>query len=664
MAKTSAEVLIDFSPKTVIDTKCETSNNNDTIGYTDGIVIGQSSTLQNDYFATLEHNIFLLDGTFIIAEPSSKPYGYFGSEVSDNDCKLKNSNIKLILTNLNNGDEKSVVLPGITLYFDKVIHPYLIEYSVTGDLYTNKLINNIKNGTIVVFDDINNIQSIDIKFLDTKFPGMHPRLFRIALGFKYNFTKEDIISLVINEEISPITSVLPVNTAELVVYNFDIMQNNTLKSFQNNNIYALISGIINDEKIELGCFYIDKISSENKYITKISLISLTKQLYDEIIVPDSGYNYKLEDYIDYTLCGGKYTYFIPDDIKSERKIIYFKTGKSKELFQQVLFLYGLMVNDLYNNFSIEKLNTQKIKSILYPSQVIDDVKLEKIEPINVITVDTIDYINPENIGQQKWLNQYNFTTIYQDNITDDSLHLEFERPANIFRYKMFRKVTTDTGYEILEEIDTDDVSKVIQTTSSTGEKIDSFPMVDPGTGTSTSNPIKFSWYNRFYEGYASHYSYTFRPQNSGNITNYKDYVFKIDVAYFIEEKKKYTLKKYTPINENLLYINNPEIFNSKNVAEFAQNTLDYYNNIDLKIEANYINTNINNSNITRAGDTVYMYIDNYNMIKTTIVKQTIDITNGFVTKMTGIANSGSMYSHEYMSTNADSTMYMDDNTLI
>lgn len=673
MSKTSAEVIIDYSPTEQINITCQSNNNNPEISNINNFAGYTSPTIQNDNFAQLSHNIFILDGTNTIAEPSIKPFGYFGNEVSDDDCKLKDSNIKINLNNFNNSSDNGIDLLGVTFYFGNYINESDIEYTLESNTYQQKIIHPTSNEYKCIFSDPKDIKSINLRITETKFPGMHPIIFYMRLGITYNFTEKDISSLVINDEISPITNVLPVNTAELTVLsdgkesNYENIE--VLLSMSNKNINVIINGIIDDKLIFIGIFNIDKIEYTNRHELKMSFVSLTKELYDYTLIPESGKNYTLDGYISYTL-NGKYIYSLPDDIKSQHKIIYFKKGKGKDLFQQVLFLYGLMVNDFHNKFTITKLNTSKINITIYPSHVIDDVKITRINPINKVTVDTIDYINQETLSPGAWWNSLNFTTVFQGNITGDELFLEFERPANIFRYKLMRKITDGvTKNYRLEEIDDPDVGKVIQTIWSTGTYEPSIPMSDPGTGTSTDNPVKYSWYNSFGGNYTSHYFYTFRPQNVGVITNYKDYVFKIDVAYFIENKGQYTIQKENIINENLLHIEKPSIFNTNNVTEFASNILNYYGNIDLKIDASYINVNYfkdqnNKYLIPRAGDTVYIYKDKTTMLKTTIVKQSIDIGKGFLTKMTGIANSVSIYSHEYMTSNANSAMYMNDNTLI
>lgn len=670
MSRTSGRVTINFIPTISIYSSCNATNNNNEIGNIKTLVTQMLSTIQNDNFATLEHNIFLLDGTYSIAEPSEHPYGYFGTELSGDDCKVTNSNVKIILTKPNNVTYETIDMAGITIYTDSISN---IEYTIEGNTYQKKIINLTKEKSQIVFNDPKNIMYIDIDVRETRFPHMHPRLYFVLLGFFLDFTDKEIVSLVINEEISPISNVLPINTAELLVHSEDFtmfdINSNLIDMVQKSKIGAIINGIIDDVELNLGYFFLDKFEFTNTNDIKISFVSLIKKLYDNTIVPYAGFKSTLEQYVKYIL-NDEYNYSIPDNLKNIVKTIYFQKGKTKDLFQQLLFLYGLMVNDLNDRFEITKLDKSKIKTTLYPSKVLDGVKIERIDPINIISVDTIDYNDQEDVKAGQWWNAYNFTTIYQDYIPEDgNLYLEFETPANLFRYKIFEieyiGSENKPDYK-LTEITGNRVDEVI-TSQYNGQTINSVFYSDPGTGTSADNPHTYSLYNKIRGGYTYHYNNTFKINHIESLMpgNLNKYIIRIDVALFIKETGQHTVRKQTSTKDNLLHIEKPEIFNKSNVSEFAQNTLDYYNDINSKIEASYINDNMfQNKTIVRAGDTVYMYIDNNIMVKTTIVKQTIDLSNGFLTKMTGICDSNTRYGHIYMQNNSNEQMYMGNNTLI
>lgn len=641
MGNTSAEVYIELNNHINLTTECESTNVNEDISSISNFVT-KTSTIQNSYFATLEHNLFLLDGKISIAEPSVKPYGYYGTEMSDDNCVLKDSNVKIILNPIENNP---VDIYGITIYFGNILYCSAIEYIIAQRDISQKKTIYPKDDTLqIVFSDTKDIQSITVNFINTKFPGMHPRVSYVYIGLFYHFTDKDIISLVLNEEISPISSALPVNTATLSVYSptgeYDITNNVVLPAFLKNNSHASIYAIIDDIETCIAELLIDSWEAKNKYELTFNFVSRIKEL-DDFTHPafDYIYNDNLDEWLN--LIGNVgFSVNVPNN--TNRYNIYLKQGTYRELYQQVLFLYGMMVNDLHgNSFNITKLDTYKIKATLYTSQVLDDLKLTKVDPKNAITVNTIDYV--QQLNGSYW-NSYMYTHLYKGEI-NGSITLEFNKPADSFRYRLIPKTGSNTASEGIKNRYAGGVIQV-NGNLSVNEYLDKGQSAYPSQW----------WYNTF--DYRHVLAYTFIPQNYGDI-NYRDYIFDIYLTYEIEKKSQYKLIKNNTVNQNLIYIDKPDIFNSDNVKEFAKNTLDFYNNIDLKVEASYINTDL-----IRAGDTIYMYVDNNTKIKTTVVKQSIDLANGFLTKMTGISNTINYIANQYMSSNSDAVMYMDDNTIL
>ncbi|MDE7425379.1 MAG: hypothetical protein K2N51_17105 [Lachnospiraceae bacterium] len=633
MARTSAEVLIEFMPKQTITTKCTATNIDTSKSDINNLIIPASSIIQNDNFATLEHNICLLDGTFRIIEPNAKPWGYFGNVLSDDNCHVQGTNINLVLNGVNNA---RVELGGITLYFGDDKYTSSIEYSVDGATYQKKIINPTKKDYRLVFEDSKDIRTIKFYFRETKFPNMHPRLMEIMLGVSYHFTEKDITSLVLNEEISPISNVLPVNTAKLSVYSetgeFDIINNSVVPAIAKNNVTAVIKAIVDGKSTPLATFMLDSWETQDKYDMTFNFVSLTKELDDYTYNPVNGQNTDLRGHLQYLL-GGKFAYNAP---VTNSFPIWFKKGTLRELYQQLCFVYGVMSNDMNgNSFKITKIDQSKIKATLYPSQVSDDVKLTKVDSVNKVTLDLLDYLPTVPIGTTFKFKDLNYNAAYKGEMSTSGKVVEFQKPAHYFRYRLINKSNN---------------------TPVTGDS--SIGSVFTGEFGASKNQYSDEWWYNGLNGDGYNLSFHFRPNNTSSI-NVNDYIFEIEVAFAIEVTSQYSVKKGTPKNENLLYIDKPSIFNTDNAPEFANNTLEYYSNIDLKVECSYVNTDL-----VRVGDTVYIYTNNNTMVKATVVKQSIDLMNGLLTKLTGISLSESIYSHEYMESDANAAMYMNNNTLI
>lgn len=202
-----------------------TSSNGETaFSHADQLADGLTKTAHR--YATLEHNLWVLDGSFELL-PASAPYdddGYIGSELSGEDGTF-------------------AVPPTITISFSKVYETYLEGLSITwGTAYENEIADTFTitayNGSAevakktvtgntdmvsVVFMEITNYDSIVITIDKWAFPWHRARVQSLTLGIQHTYTKANVQEYTHRQSADLLSAELPDVEVTFQVSNLDFL---------------------------------------------------------------------------------------------------------------------------------------------------------------------------------------------------------------------------------------------------------------------------------------------------------------------------------------------------------------------------------------------------------------------------------------------------------
>ena len=172
-------------------------------------------------FATLEHNFWLLDDSFIPmpVNLNSLTWGWFSQSMSGADGYFLNPPT---LTISFTGPHKS---PGITLYFYPDTNDFAELIRVTWYGSSNNILKaniyTMNNVAAAVKEEIIDYYKIKIELLKTNNPYRYTKIFAIDFGVVYVISNDMINETEILEEIDPISDVLKINT-----FRFNLLHKN------------------------------------------------------------------------------------------------------------------------------------------------------------------------------------------------------------------------------------------------------------------------------------------------------------------------------------------------------------------------------------------------------------------------------------------------------
>lgn len=162
-------------------------------------------------YATLEHNIWTLDGTCEIL-PDNAPYGnngFVGNTLSDENCEY--SVIPTITITFSK--VFSEVIPGITVTWAPAYGEYadsfrLTVYNESNQVYQTTVTDN-QDITSVIEHDIQNYNRIVVEVLKWCKPSRRARIEQIIVGIEKIYSKSELISYSHDMTVDPLSAELP-----------------------------------------------------------------------------------------------------------------------------------------------------------------------------------------------------------------------------------------------------------------------------------------------------------------------------------------------------------------------------------------------------------------------------------------------------------------------
>ena len=610
MANSSVELSININPDIDVFSSISTvssSNNNTNLSDIDSLIIEeyQSETnIEISPFMTLEHNINILDGSleeYNNTDDNLKKYGYFSTNLSGNDCSCNNT----ITIDFNTGTSP-VNIYG--LLFDFTDNKYILNNSIAFTDTNNTIISNLFYPTSSLsreFNKFSNLKKIVISFIETRFPRMFCRVNYISFDLSYIFRSQEIISCNFKEEFSPISQVLPITTCDVSIYSpyneFDLINNTGISDILGKGYLCQLYGIIDNTHFLMHTLHIDSIEGQEDNIIKIKLISLIGLLSNYYYSPKYLMFGSAQTIISEVLSGTNIPYSIDKNLNNTFSNIFLNSGNVREILQSILFLINACINDKAGILEIYKIK-YTVTNTIDESVILGFPKISKIASGQTLAVTFYDY--DYQFKGQGTAKNLQYSVLYEGMLTTDGIEFNFEKPVTVLRYKIYN----ESGAEITENKNDPSIPGAIFISSG------DYMILNISKLSNTYGTLK----------------YKIIPHNT-NVVDLTKVTYKIEVNYWLEFKNTHI--EGNSNSNNIIKIDNMKIFNKDNVSSFSKYIYDYYDNNTFKVEFTYLwNGNI------RTGDTVYIYTDYKHILRGTILKQSIDLGNGFISNAVAVGN--------------------------
>lgn len=179
------------------------------------VVAGNSSMTATPKYATLEQNLWSLDGTRSVA-PNNGPYqnaGYVSADDSVGRVTLSFSTLR------------RATVSGVTIVWSSEFDEYPTRFSVTvkngNTVIASKVVENNASSTSLVDLEISNYNTVVVEAFDWCLPNRRFRVERIYVGHIMTFTKNELLSYTHEQSGNLNSAELPKNSIEFSVDNRD-----------------------------------------------------------------------------------------------------------------------------------------------------------------------------------------------------------------------------------------------------------------------------------------------------------------------------------------------------------------------------------------------------------------------------------------------------------
>lgn len=199
-----------------------TAEDNGHIEYSDTNYVVADGDKNIHPYATLERNLWLLDGSReILPDNDYGSVGYVGSEFCGTDRVFTNTPV----VSISFSQIHSNVLQGITVRWSEFLNEYAEEFVVTaynGDtVVATKTITDNESVLSIVQMDIVNYDKITIDIIKWSMPYRRARIDEIFIGILHIYSKKSIFSYNCSQNVDPISAELPKAEVSFSVDNLD-----------------------------------------------------------------------------------------------------------------------------------------------------------------------------------------------------------------------------------------------------------------------------------------------------------------------------------------------------------------------------------------------------------------------------------------------------------
>ena len=190
-----------------------TSESNGEMDFSDSSSLVEEAEKEPVRYATLERNIWVLDGSFLIL-PDSPPYGengYIGNALSGDDGSYQENALPTITISFS--QVFSALIPGLTITWGTAYDEWADSFRITAYNGSSQVAQKTVTGntgvTSVISMDIQNYNRITIEVLTWRLPGRRARIENILIGIERTYTKSDLMSYSHTMFVDPLSAELP-----------------------------------------------------------------------------------------------------------------------------------------------------------------------------------------------------------------------------------------------------------------------------------------------------------------------------------------------------------------------------------------------------------------------------------------------------------------------
>ena len=188
------------------------SSNGDT-GYASTVEITDTTVKSPPHYATLEHNIWGLNGEQTIL-PDSAPYGdtgYVGNAICDDTGVFSTPPV----VSISFSKVHIPLVPGVTITWSEEYGEYATSFRVKAYNGSTVVFNQLCEGNesvrTVVDADLQQYDKISVEILKWSRPHRRARMIRIVIGTDIVYTKDDLMSYTHTQSVDLLSGTLPKN---------------------------------------------------------------------------------------------------------------------------------------------------------------------------------------------------------------------------------------------------------------------------------------------------------------------------------------------------------------------------------------------------------------------------------------------------------------------
>lgn len=332
-------------------------------------------------YGTLEHNQFKLDGSFSQPENSlaGKIQGLWSNILSNSKGEfLKPLSLTVDFSTLHSS-------VGLTFDFHQDTEDFASEIRVSwydekgGKLSVRNFL--LKETFYVASEQVIGYQKIVIEFLKTNKPYRRAKLKEIQFGAEKLFSKQEIVSASILEEVDTLTNELRINTLDIKLFSkdaeFSILNPKgvfaSLQAQQKMQVFEYLD----EEKLEMGTFYLDEWSAESDNISIFKAVSAIGLLEKKQHLGGI-YDTTVESLVKEILQETKYE--LEESLKDIKIAGFLPIGTRRSALQQLAFAICAVVDSSRSDvLKIYRLRDRPSSYISYSRKYLKEtVKLKQI----------------------------------------------------------------------------------------------------------------------------------------------------------------------------------------------------------------------------------------------------------------------------------------------
>lgn len=343
-------------------------------------------------FISLELNKSVLNYTLDNADNLNN-LAFVSNTLSDNNCQFNN-----IYVLAQSNDPKSFL--ALSLDFGVNFPKKVRVVYESSDPQNNRetTIDNIDDRYVFVNIRAQSVNRVYVYFLESWAPFGFAYLQKTDFGVVYEWSKDDIIDLIVNEETPYFCTTLPIDKAKLTVYltsdQFDMLNNDNILNYVSQDQKFKISEEIEDTEtgevktVNFGTYYLDDLKNESEHKVTFNLSTILSKLdkkdfheSDMYGIGSSSYDVILSIF---TEAGFSNYVEIDESLKNEYLKGYIPFMSCRAALQQVLFVtQSVCYDNRTNKILIKKMDYSvsqvvEMDKIFYPYDIEQDTRTSRI----------------------------------------------------------------------------------------------------------------------------------------------------------------------------------------------------------------------------------------------------------------------------------------------